>query len=113
MGYFSSVAFACSKKDYLALAKQIKEKGSDLFDKASETFDVLIDGEWWTLFRWESIRWFTTNEGIRIIENYMSDFDNKFQFIRLGENYEDPPEIINTTDECDWFGVYRTIEVNI
>lgn len=113
MGYRSEVGFACSQKDYLSLAKQMEDKGFNLFDIASDTDTFQLDGEWWTWFRWESLRWYKCYEDVQIIMNFMNNPDNKFQFIRLGEDYEDPPEVINPMDECDWFGVYRSVDVNI
>lgn len=113
MGYYSEVAFACHRQDYLTLDKEMKDKGFNLFDTASDTDTFQVDGEWWTWFRWESLRWYKCYEDVQIIMNYMNNPDNEFQFIRLGEDYEDPPEVINTMDECDWFGVYRSVDVNI
>ena len=113
MGYCSEVAFACSYEDYLSLNEQLKEKGFDLFEDTSDQDKFEYEGKPWIWLRWDYLKWYPDYGDIKILVKYMKNFDNKYQFMRLGEDYEDSPEVINTTDEGDWFGVYRTIEVNI
>ena len=113
MGYFSEVVFACSYEDYLSLNEQLKEKGFDLFERTSDMGRFEYEGKPWIWLRWDYLKWYPDYDDVQILVKYMKNFDNKYQFMRLGEDYEDSPEIINTMDECDWFGVYRTIEVNI
>lgn len=113
MGYCSEVAFACSYEDYLSLNEQLKEKGFDLFEDTSDMDRFEYEGKPWIWLRWDYLKWYPDYGDIKILVKYMKNFNNKYQFMRLGEDYEDSPEIINTMDEEDWFGVYRTIEVNI
>ena len=113
MGYCSEVAFACSYEDFVSLDEQLKDKGFTLFENVSDLENFQFNGEWWVWLKWNYIKWYPEYEDVQILVKFMKNFDNKYQFMRLGEDYEEPPEIINTMDECDWFGVYRTIEVNI
>lgn len=113
MGYCSEVAFACSYEDYLSLNEQLKEKGFDLFECTSDMGTFEYTGKPWIWLRWDYLKWYPDYGDIQILVKYMKNFDNKYQFMRLGEDYEDSPEVINTMGEEDWFGVYRTIEVNI
>ena len=113
MGYCSEVAFACPYEDFISLDKQLKDKGFTLFDSVSDLENFQSNEKWWVWVKWNYIKWYPEFEDVQIIVNYMKNFDNTYQFMRLGEDPEDPPEVINNTNEEDWFGCYRTIEVNI
>ena len=113
MGYYSEVAFACSKEDYLILDKELKDKGFDLFERTSDLGDFEVEGKPWIWLRWNYLKWYPNYGDIQILVKYMKNFNNKYQFMRLGEDPEDEPEVINTTDDEDWFSIYRTIEVNV
>ena len=113
MGYCSEVVFSCSYEDYLLLDQELKDKGFDLFERTSDSDKFELDNKPWIWLRWDYIKWYTDRDDIQVLIKYMKNFDNQYQFMRLGEDPDDEPEVINTTDDRDWFDVYRTIEVNI
>ena len=75
--------------------------------------DFEVEGKPWIWLRWNYLKWYPNYGDIQILVKYMKNFNNKYQFMRLGEDPEDEPEVINTTDDEDWFSIYRTIEVNV
>ena len=63
MGYYSDVAIAVQKKDYIKLKQAISSlcSAADLIEAAQKT-EIQIDKEKYVVLKWQSIKWYNDFE---------------------------------------------------
>ena len=118
MGYYSQVAISMSKENYERLKVFDKENRDlkDLLDIAEikERNEVIV-------LSWDSLKWYPDFAGVQAIEEFLasiSDRNESYSFIRLGEEIDDTQiercyGEEDDDDICDAIDVYRGIDVYI
>lgn len=92
MGYYSDVAIAVQKKDYIKLKQAISSlcSAADLIEAAQKT-EIQIDKEKYVVLKWQSIKWYNDFEEISLIEKFLKKIPHH-DFIRIGEEMDDIEE---------------------
>lgn len=115
MGYRSEVKI-CLKKD------AYEELRARLFNK--ESFRYMLDERFFSINEidediivcgWEDIKWYSTFEEIRIIEDYLAELESQnieYRFIRVGEEYSDVEfKELYEDGSCDRINIYQGIDI--
>ena len=118
MSYRSQVAIAISKENYEVL-KNFDEGNKNLREfldvaEVKEDNNVVV-------IRWGYVKWFPEFPEIQAIQEflcYVSDKNDSYRFIRLGEDIEDTEIETNYGEEddddiVDAIQIYRDIDINI
>lgn len=117
MGYYSDVAIAVQKKDYLKLkqaisslcsAAELKNKSLNLIEAAKKK-EIQIDKEKYVVLKWQSIKWYNDFEEISFIEKFLKKIPHH-DFIRIGEEMDDIEEYQGTNHYL--IEVQRDISIN-
>ena len=110
MGYYSDVAIAMQKKDYLTLKQAISSlcSAADLIEAAKKK-EIQIDKEKYVVLKWQSIKWYNDFEEISFIEKFLKKIPHH-DFIRIGEEMDDIEEYQGTNHYL--IEVQRDISIN-
>lgn len=110
MGYYSDVAIAVQKKDYIKLKQAISSlcSAADLIEAAQKT-EIQIDKEKYVVLKWQSIKWYNDFEEISFIEKFLKKIPHH-DFIRIGEEMDDIEEYQGTYHYL--IEVQRDISIN-
>ena len=108
MGYYSDVAISMKKKDYEEMISEIKKSDfsepekkwilENLFRNSAPLYPV--ESEFfneYVLLSFYGIKWYDDVKILEFVKNYIFNLDN-FQFMRIGENYDDFEEKIEGDD---------------
>lgn len=109
MGYYSDVAIAMRKKDL----QQMMDEALKL-DDAKWTYNFIEEGllnapiwndEEYTLLYWSDIKWYDTKGEVSFIKHFLNSIhDDHYDFLRLGEEYDDVEDYFGTGE---YFLEYR------
>ena len=108
MGYYSDVMISMKKKDYDEMILEIEKSDfsepekrwilENLFRNSSPLYPV--ESEFfneYVLLSFYGIKWYDDVRSLEFVKNYIFNL-NEFQFIRIGENYDDFEEKIEGDD---------------
>ena len=121
MGYYSDVALSMYKKDYNKMVELNKENEdfNDLIRIANKR-TYTGDEDVVTLY-WESVKWHTAFPEIGTIEDYLRilvEQDRPYNFIRIGEDWDDVEynyhysDTVDSNIVIDKISLYRAINID-
>lgn len=118
MGYYSNVAMAVHKKDYLQMLAKAREKESEpgeityllteacdyigLVEQNDRDKDVVV-------LHWCDVKWYSDFESVRFVENWMDDADENgigYEFARCGEDFADTETRYHDDNHILGYGEY-------
>lgn len=119
MGYRSDVKLILTDKGMEMLKAKVPQPTEDEPYWAAEAIYEAnrIKGKYW-LVEWDDIKWYDDWEDYKVpcavlsLRNELSEIEESYHFIRVGEDYEDI-EIDGVYDDMDmpYLGLKREIEV--
>ena len=116
MGYYSQVKLCLKKDAYEDLRERLlkNEIYDYMFDEGFFYLTELEDDNI-VICTWNEIKWYSTYKEIKIIEDYLTELDDKkieYRFIRVGEEYNDIEfREFYGDGSCERIQIYTSIEI--
>lgn len=120
MGYYSNVKLILTDKGMEMLRTKVKKPTEEEpYSMAQPIYEAIKiqDGEYW-LIEWEDVKWYDDPEGFKVpwavleLRNELREIDEPFNFMRVGEDYEDvETDVQYSTELMPYLELKREIEV--
>ena len=122
MGYRSDVAIVMKAKDFHSMLGEAKRSSIEWLNgwlmgayrnqnaKNKPWHKVDPNSDEWIALYWEWVKWYESYEEIDFVENFLHKI-NQYDFVRIGEDYEDTEVIYKSQNYL--IGVERKITIDI
>ena len=108
MGYYSDVAIAMKKTDLkLMLDEALKledDKWTYNFIEEGSLNSPVWNDEEYTLLYWSDVKWYDTKGEVTFIKDFLNHIeDGHYDFLRIGEAYDDAEWFYGTGEDFVYF----------
>lgn len=119
MGYYSEVKLILTDKGMKMLKSKVKRPTEDKPDWMAEPIYEAskLKGKYWAI-EWESVKWYDDWEDYKVpcavkkLLGELHEIDEPFQFMRIGEDYEDIEiDAVYGKESMPYLELKREIEV--